>query len=273
MSLLGGLLSIGGALLGGASSRGGGSQTVTNNVPPEFSPLASFVAQRGQQLGNLPFTPLPFNPVASFNPYQFAGFDMTMNRAMGPNALVGNAESSLADTLGGKYLDSNPYIDSIVSKTLDDVQGRMGALGMGSGSFGNANVAKTAAEGMSNAANQIRFQNYGQERDRMMSGLGFAPSIYGLGYAPAQQMLGIGGIMQQQAQQQLDAARQEFDRAQDWPFRTYQAAMAPFGTNIGSQQTTTGPRGNVAAGLLGGALAGGQLWNIFNRPQDTTGVF
>lgn len=262
--MFGALLPIlGGALLGGLGSRGGGTQTTTNNVPPEFSPLASFVAQRGQQLGNLPFTPLPFNPVAGFNPYQFAGFDMTANRATAPNALIGNAESSLSDTLGGKYLDSNPYIDSIVNKTLDDVQGRMGALGMGSGSFGNANVAKTAAEGMANAANQIRFQNYGQERDRMMGGLGYAPSIYGLGYAPAQQMLGIGGTVQQQAQNQLNAAQQEFMRAQDWPFRTFQTAMAPFGTNIGGQQTTTGPSGNAAAGLLGGALAGGQLWRMF----------
>jgi hypothetical protein len=260
-SLLGPVI---GGLLGGFGSQGsGGSQTSTQQVPPELQPLLGAVGSRGMEMGNLPFSPLPFNPVAGFNPYQFAGFDMTANRAMAPNALLQNAESNLADTLGGKFLDGNPYVDNMVTQNMDEWQGRLGSQGLGSGSFGNANLTQSVTQGAQNAANALRYQNYDAERGRQMQGLGMAPSIYGMGYMPAQQMLGIGGTMQQQGQNQLNAAQNEFMRSVQWPFQTWEAMLAPFGRNMGGTTTQSQSGGNVASGLLGGALAGGQLWNMF----------
>lgn len=254
----------GGALLGGMGSRGsGGSTTTTNSVPPEFAPLASWIAQRGQQIGQMPYQGVPFNPTAGFNPYQFQGFDMTLNRAMQPSELLGNLESSLTDTLGGKYLNSNPYIDNMVNTTMNDLQGRFNTTALGSGSFGNANVTQQGMQGMADAANTLRFNNYNAERGRMMDAAQMAPGAYMAGYMPAQQIGNVGNVMQQQGQNQLNSMMQEWQRSQDWPFRTFDTALGPFRSNIGSQQTTTQPGGNFASGLLGGALTGAQLMRLF----------
>lgn len=257
---------IGAGLLGGLFGGGGGggeSATTTNSVPPEFAPLAQWGAQRGMQIGNMPFQGVPFNPTAGFNPYQFQGFDMTLNRANQASPLLGNMESSLADTLGGKYLDSNPYIDNMVTQNMDEWQSRLGSQGLGSGSFGNANLTQSVTQGAQNAANNLRFQNYDAERNRMMSAASMAPQAYMAGYMPAQQVMGVGNTMQQQSQNQLNSMMQEWQRSQDWPFRTFQSAMSPFSQNIGSQQTTTQPGTNPVSGLLGGALGAAQLFRLF----------
>lgn len=228
-----------GGLLGGSGSSGGSSQTTNNSVPPEFAPLARWGADRARQIGDMPFTPLPFNPTAGFNPYQFSGFDMTANRAMQPNAMLGAGEGLAADTLSGRYLQGNPYVDDMVRQTMDDLQGRFNTTAMGSGSFGNANATQAGMRGMADAANSLRYGNYNAERGRQMDTLQMMPQTYMAGFLPAQQMLGIGGTMQQQGQNQLNSMMQEFQRAQQWPFQTFQTAMTPFSQNIGSQQSTS----------------------------------
>ena len=172
-AVLGGAGLLGGLLGGGGG--GGNSTTTTNSVPPEFAPLAQWGAQRGMGIDNMPFTPMPVNLTAGFNPYQFQGFDMTAQRAMQPNAMLGNLESSMTDTLGGKYHDNNPYIDNMVSQNMDQWQNRMGSQGLGSGSFGNANLTQSVTQGANYAANQLRFQHYGDERNQMMQAASMAP--------------------------------------------------------------------------------------------------
>jgi hypothetical protein len=87
-------------------------------------------------------------------------------------------------------------------------------------------------------------------------------------------MMGIGGTMQQQQQNVLDKQYGQFQDAQQWPFKTYDAMMAPFGRASGGSTTTTGPSGNTAAGLFGGAMMGNQLWQQYqNQSQGGGGGF
>lgn len=331
----------------GLIGSGGDQQTTTQQeVPPELKPLLGYVGQRGIGMGELPFNPLPFNPTADFNPYQYAGFDMTADLALNGGQTLGMAEGGLQGLLGGgawnPYMNqfsgrnpyqgmttpqtqagsnplanSNPYVDSIVKKTMDDLQGRLNTNSFSSGSLGDQNLRRIGAEGMANAANQLRYgdftnqqqlmenqagrnqsmnmfntQNYVGDLNRnanlyqqdvgnwmndinrnasmyqqgvgnMFQGIGMAPQTYMSGFMPAQQMMGIGGTMQQQNQNQLNAGMAEFMRSQQYPFQTWQASLAPFQQNTGGQTTQTQPGTSPAAGLLGGALAGGQLWNMF----------
>jgi hypothetical protein len=92
-------------------------------------------------------------------------------------------------------------------------------------------------------------------------------------YTPSQQLQGIGGTMQQQGQNVLNAQYGQFQEAQNWPFKIYDTMRAPFGgVNPGGTQTTTGPQGNMASGLLGGAMLGKQLApmfsGMFGQPQQ-----
>ncbi len=99
--------------------------------------------------------------------------------------------------------------------------------------------------------------------NRRMDALSMSPAIYGLGYQPAQQLLGIGGMQQQQGQNVLNSYQNQFNQAQDWPFKTFDAMMAPFGRNIGGTQTQIGPGTNPIASGIGGALLGKQMGGLF----------
>ena len=340
---MGALIGGGMSLLGGMMDSGSGS-TQTASVAPEFQPLANQVAQRGMQFGEMPYTPYPYNQVADFSPYQFAGMDMTADRAMN-SSLPQQAEQALGGVLGGgnwmgeqynpyadamtgigrnPYAGANPYLEQNIQNTLGDVTKTynqtvaptMAANAYQSGSFGNSGQAEMEAasrdqlqRNLGRISGDLRMQDYGmqqglaesdinrrmgaQQQDlsrnagtwqqmmglnqqgfdtaqgRMMQGLGLSPSVYGLGYAPAQQMMGIGGTMQQQQQNVLDKQYGQFQDAQQWPFKTYDAMMAPFGRASGGQTTTTGPAQNPVAGLMGGAMLGNQMYKSMAATSTT----
>lgn len=270
MAWIGALIGAVGGLM--TSSGGGDSTTTTNSVPPELSGLAGSVGQRGAEIGNQPFNPYPYNTTAGFTPYQFAGMDQIANQAMGPQSLLGNAQSNLTGVLGGDYLSQgNPYMQSIIDKTQGDVMGRMNSGAFSSGSFGNAGVGQQTAQALADSGNQLRFQNYNQERDRQMQGLGLAPGIAAAQYMPGQQLMGIGGTMQQQGQNELNQWQNQFNQAQQWPFQTYDAMLAPFGRNLGGSSTTQGPSSNPVSGLLGGAMLGNRLQNQWQNASGGWG--
>lgn len=335
-----------GALIGGAAGLIGNSMnsggSVQNSVPPEFSNLAGQAAQRGEQLGNLPYNPYPYSQVADFNPYQYMGFDATAGNAMG-NPLPGQAQQALSGQLQGQnrspvgfnpytgaqtqvgqnpYAGSNPYLEGVIGNTLGDMSNQFNmnvapteaANALHSGSFGNSGLAQRAdqnrydlAKAMGQTAGNLRFQDYtgqqglaenainrgvsaqqtdlgrnaglmesmfgrgqnafAQNQAGLFNALGQAPSIYGLGGQPGADLQGIGSTMQQQGQNVLNSQYGQFQEAQNWPFKTYQAMLAPFGQNIGSQQTTSGG-GNPVAGIMGGAMLGRQVQGGMGAPAQ-----
>lgn len=337
----------------------GGGQTVTNQVPAEFSGLASQVGQYGQGFADMPYSPYPYSQVADFNPYQYMGMDMGAGYAMG-NQLPQYAQDALQQTLGGEYLGyspgtnpfmgmstgtnpmigmttgtnpymgQNPYLDTVIGNTLNDVTKQfntsvapsMAATAMKSGSFGNTGFQEAEnmqrddlAKRLGSISSGMRMQDYGAtqnlyenqlgraqtqmgmnqglyenqlnraqtqlgmnqglyegqlnraqsgfdaERNRMMGALGQAGNIYQLGYQPANYLQNIGATMQQQGQNVLNAQYGQYQDAQNYPFKIWDAMRAPFGgVNAGGTQTTT-QQGSPLAGALGGAMLGNQFQN------------
>jgi hypothetical protein len=280
---------VAGAAVGGVMSNMGGSdsQTVQNSVPPEFSGLASQVAQRGSEIGNMPFNPYPYSQVADFNPYQFMGFDMGANQAMN-GQLPGQAQDLMGQTLGGGFLNNNPYLNQAIDQTLGDVTNQfnttvaptMAAQAMKSGSFGNTgfqemeqNSRNQLADRLGGISNNMRMGAYEAERGRQMGAMQMAPNINMMGYQPAEYLQGIGSTMQQQGQNELNSWYNQFQQAQEWPFKTFDAMMAPFGRNIGSQTTQTGPAGNPVSGMMGGAMMGNKFQGMFGGTSQPNSGF
>jgi hypothetical protein len=278
--------SVAGAAVGVLGSMGNDSQTVQNTVPPEFSGLASQVAQRGGEIGNMPFNPYPYSQVADFNPYQYMGFDMGANQAMN-GQLPGQAQDLMGQTLDGGFLNNNPYLNQAIDQTLGDVTNQfnttvaptMAAQAMKSGSFGNTgfqemeqNSRNQLADRLGGISNNMRMGAYEAERGRQMGALQMSPNINMMGYQPAEYLQGIGSTMQQQGQNELNSWYNQFQQAQEWPFKTFDAMMAPFGRNIGSQTTQTGPAGNPVSGMMGGAMMGNRFRGMFGgAAQPNTG--
>jgi hypothetical protein len=266
-----------GAVAGGIMNSGSDSSTMQNSVPPEFSGLAGQVANRGMEIGNMPFNPYPYSQVADFNPYQFQGFDMGANQAMN-SQLPGQAGGLLGQTLGGDFLNNNPYLNQAIDRTLGDVTNQfnttvapsMAATAQKSGSFGNTGYAEMEqnqrnqlADRLGGISGNMRMGAYEAERGRQMGALQMSPQINSLQYQPAEYLQGIGSTMQQQGQNELNSWYNQFQQAQECPFKTFDAMMAPFGRNIGSQTTSTGPAGNPVAGMMGGAMMGNKFQGMF----------
>ena len=365
-----------GSLLGGVGgylgSKGQDTSTSTTGVAPEFSGLANSVAQRGQEIGNMPYNPYGYNRVSDFTPYQFAGMDMAADRAAnntlpaeaqnalsgmfasnggyggGPsfNPYMGQTASSGANRWEGRttdvgtnpYAGSNPFLENSIQNTMGDmaqtynqsVAPTMAATAYKSGSFGNTGQSEmeTASRdqlqrNLGRVSGDMRMQDYGMQqglaeaglnrsvgtqladygrnaglaegglnrsmqgqladlsrnaglyesamnRDqnsydsamgRMMSGLGMAGNINSLGYDASNRMMGIGAQMQGQGQNVLNSQYDDFQQAQNWPFRTYDAMMAPFSTRaVGSSTTGSSAAGNPWAGAMGGAMLGNNIW-------------
>ncbi len=184
-------------------------------------------------------------------------------QAQGPQPIVDLATQQLTDTLGGGYLE-NPYTSEAVQAAIRPAQEAYltstlpGILGRGSArgrlSSGNterriASANDSLSRALTDTAGRIGFQNYSDERGRMMGALGMAPSIQALGYQP------------------LEMQRAAYNDQGDQALRVLAALQGVPGG------TTTSSSGGGLSGALAGALGGGAaaygMYDLFNRGRRT----
>jgi hypothetical protein len=149
------------------------------------------------------------------------------------------------DTVMGKYLDGNPYIDSMIGRTNAGVNANFS----GAGRYGSGAHAGYLAE----AGNALRYQNYNDERGRMMQGASIAPQAAALRYQPYEQGINL-------AQELEDIPANRLARYID---------ILNAASNGGGSVTTPIYR-NRAAGVAGGAMSGAALGSAV--PGLGTGV-
>ena len=227
-------------------------------------------------------TAIGSNPYAGANPY----LEQNIQNTMGDMAKTYNQQ--VAPTMAATALRSGSFgntgAQEMESASRDQLQRNMGRVsgdmrmqdyGMQQG-LAEADINRRfqgRATDINRNAN-IYEQMFGRNQQgfelsqgRMMTGLGLSPSIYGLGYVPSQQLQGVGGQMQQQGQRYLDSDYQQWQQAQNWPFKTYDAMLAPFsGAAVGS---STYQQGSPLSGAIGGAMLGSQLWGGLPKPPGT----
>jgi hypothetical protein len=242
--------------------------TTSTMVPQWMQDYMSTAAARGLNIADMPFTAYdPTQRIAALNPTQNAAINMIQQRATTGSPLMRQAQGELGKTIGGGYLQGNPYLEAMIGRTNDDVQARMGQLGYGSGSFGNTGVQQTAARTLADSSNALRYQNYGDERGRQMAAIGAAPGMAQSDYWDAQQMLGAGQLQYGQEQAVRDANYQEFSQGREWPFKTQQAFVGSLGMNPGQTSTQQYPDPSKWATALGGAATGAwtakTIWDLF----------
>lgn len=218
-------------------------------------------------------TEVATNPYAGPNPY----LDSVINSTLGDVTKQFNTQvaPSMAATALKSGSFGNSGLQEAEANTRDQLAKRMGDISAGirsqdyalQGQFGEQAANRlTAARQADLARNSAAYESmFG----RQMNALGMSPSIYNLGSLPGQQLQGIGATMQQQGQNILDKNYGQFQEAQNWPFKIWDAMRAPFGgINPGGTTTQTGPAGNPVAGALGGAMLGNKLMGSFTGGQS-----
>jgi hypothetical protein len=214
---------------------GGGSSTTVQNIPDELKPLASSYTNKAIGLSNQGYQPYKGQRFADLNTTQNLGVGMIQDRALNGQQTMNNAEGALNQIIGGQ---ENPYLDAMVNKAQANVMGNANAAAARSGSFGNSGIAEHAARQMGDVATSMYGQAYESDANRRLQGIGMAPSINQAGYQDAQQLLGAGQLLQDQQQQGLDFNYQQFQDAQNLPYKQLAAMSGVFGSGLGGSSTT-----------------------------------
>lgn len=146
------------------------------------------------------------------------------------------------DVLSGKYLNGNPFLESIISKTSNDTLGKVGAAFGSRGAFGGTKYAEAAGRGVADSENALRYGDYNTQLGRMDTAASRSPSLAAADY------LGITPLL---------ATAQA---GTELPF----SAVNDYGSLIASllgNSTTTKQSGNILQSLIGaaGTAAGGAL--------------
>lgn len=108
------------------------------------------------------------------------------SRAFSPNATLMAGQGYASDVLGGKYLTGNPYLEGMIDQTAGDVSDRVNSLFGSAGRTGGTQHVEMLTKGLADAENQLRYGDYGSERDRMGQAAALSPSLYAGEFAGVQ---------------------------------------------------------------------------------------
>jgi hypothetical protein len=277
------------------------TQTVTQQatIPDELKPFVTDVLEKAQAIqerreeeGYVPFS----GPrIAEFAPEQTQAFEQikglvgTGQQYFDPAARL-TAASAFAPTAPQVSQFMNPYIQNVVdiqqreARRAGDIERqRLGAQAVGAGGFGGSRQAILEAEQSRNLQQQLgdiqarglaaayedaqaRLQQQ-RERERL-AGSQFATLgqvAPGQAFRELSALEAIGAQRQQQQQQALDIAQQEYEIARTFPERTLQdyqsiirgyAAPIPASTINRTQTTKPAPSFLQQAAGLGGLALG-----------------
>jgi hypothetical protein len=155
-------------------------------------------------------------------------------------------------TLGGKYLNSNPYTQAMAKQAGQAAANQVNTDFSAAGRTGSGNHATDLARGVDQAQNAVLFQNYQNERSLQNQALGALPGMTTAQYAGYQPLL---------AATQLAGQLPYYGAS----------AESGIGNLFGGYGTTTGTQpggwGNTLGGILGAGL-GGWASGGFALPSD-----
>ena len=200
----------------------------------------------------------------------------------------------LSDTIAGNYLNANPYIDDAIDRAQQSVRAGIDSQFEGAGRFGSGlhklglaeqygdiasdMYSRNFAQERQNqlAAANLLGQQYGNERQRQMQSMLFAPQFANQDYYDLDRLAAVGGAREGMDQSLLsdEVARHNFEQTRDMDAlaRYMQLVQGNYGGS--STGTTTTPQySSPVSGILGGALAAGglaQMGGLFGSAATAT---
>ena len=242
---------VGGRMTLEGGGGGGGTSTTVQQIPEELKPLAAAYTQKAIGVGNQSFDPYTDQRYADVNSAQNLGLQMTQDRALGGSQTMNNAEGSLNQFIQGGQ--TNPYLDQMygaaagnMTKNYNDavLPGVNSTFAMG-GRFGSnahqqglQNAENTLGQNLGNMATSMYGNAYGQDQQNRLSAIGQAPTFGNAAYQDAGHLMNAGQFVQDQAQNPLDFAYQQYQDEQNLPYKQLAGMGGVFGSNLGSSSTT-----------------------------------
>ncbi len=232
------------------SDDGGGSNnsdSTTRQEPwePTKGYLKRLLPDVQSQIVDRPLEFYPGQTYADFAPETEQALGLQASRALGGSPLVGAAQGEALSTIGGDYLGDNPYFDAMydmLERRVGQTVGRQAALsGRGMGTA----EGQVMAREISDAMLPYMFQDYGNERSRMMGMVGAAPNLADYDYRDIAALGEVGAQREDLTQRIIDEAvrRHEFEQYEPQSRLGYAAELfGGIGGMGGVSQTHAGGR-------------------------------
>ena len=252
--------------------------TVSNSGPPPWAqPYFEGYLGRAQQTADQPYQGYGGQRVAGANPYMMQGWQAQAQRGMQGSPVMGAANEQLTNTINGGMMGGNPYLTGQIDQAQGDLARNWNNVakpswdtGMQrSGSYGNAGVAlahenaqNDMQKNMAGIGQNMRFNNYTNERNNQMQAMGMAPQFAQQDYNDINAVTQAGTAMQGQEQRQLDNQYNQFLEARNYPREQLDIMGNALGRVSGNQQTTSTPGPGMGQQVVGGGLTGLALYNM-----------
>lgn len=168
------------------------SKTVQKNDP--WAPAQPYILKGLEQSGQVFDQQQP-----TLNKYAGMQMDTYGRLAQGAEQGIMGAQGLVNDTIGGKFLSGNPYLDAVLGRTRENVGDAVASEFMGAGRYGSGYNQAILARELADAENNARMQDYSRERAYQNDAIGQAQSLMGgsqglLNNAAELPWIGVGAL-------------------------------------------------------------------------------
>jgi hypothetical protein len=204
----------------------------------------------------------PGSTVAGFAPEQMQAYQLGTDRALQGNQTVNQAESYAQDVLSGKYLNSDPYNDSVFRNVQQKVMPAVNTQWNNSGRYGSELHAGDMTDRLTTAFAPYASQIYQSERGRMDNAMSMSPTFAAQDWTNLGALENVGKQKQDLAQSELDDAVNRWNFYANQPGMKLDEYMQRVMGNYGGTESSTSTSktkqgiGNTILGGVGALLGG-----------------
>ncbi|MGI9490505.1 MAG: hypothetical protein ACR2RF_32350 [Geminicoccaceae bacterium] len=254
------------------SGGGGDSQETTSDPWEGVQPyLGRGYRVAADQVLNRPTEFFPGQTYVDYSPETEQALAAQTERATGGNPLLGLGQQQVGQTLGGEFLGQNPYLDQLQQSVMSTVMPQVDSqFNMASGRFGSPAHAEAMGRGVSTGMAPYLFNEYGNERARMMQASGMAPGLSQADYLDIGQLGQVGASRENLERMALQDEMSRFQFGQQEPtsrIQDYMGIISGSAPLLGGAGTVTaqggGGGGFSPMGTLGGAASGAAMGSMF----------
>jgi len=246
-----------------------GSQTTTQKSDP-WASQQPYLTRGFQEAGNLLDSGGPqYYDKATYTPFSAQSenaMGMIEDRATAGSPLNAGAQNLAQNTLDGKYLNSNPFMDNMFQQGSDKIAENVNAQFSTAGRTGSGAHSGRMAEEMGDLYNNMYGGQYQQERQNQMNTMQIAPQLAETDYNDAARLGQVGQAVEGKAGQIIQDDMNRFNFYQRSPEQNLGQYIAAIQGNYGGQTSSTEKGGGNLLGTVGSLVGiGSGLTDIFGK--------
>lgn len=112
---------------------------------------------------------------------KYSAMQMDTYGKLAPGAEQGimGSQSLVNDTLAGKYLNGNPYMQGMLDRANEDTVSSLASMYSRAGRYGSDYMNDATVRALADNQNRYRFDNYARERQNQINAVGQAQGLMG----------------------------------------------------------------------------------------------